>query len=166
MTDLLTADFAIRQLHGRYVDAVFRKDAAAFADCWCEDADWKIGGRHFSGRAAVVAGFAELAGYAERVLMMLGMPSLEIREGEATGRIYVTELIKRMDGGHSRTVGVYYDRYRGEGLEWRFASRHWNLYYRGPGDFSEAFFPGLDYGPPPAMPAADEPPLVQQPPAR
>lgn len=151
MIDLLTADFAIRQLHGRYVDAVFRKDAAAFAACWAPDAQWHIAGRHFAGQNAIAEGFVSLAGYAERVLMMLGMPVLDIGTGTAIGRIPVTELIKRSDGGHTRTVGVYDDRYAGQGLDWRFAERRWTLHYRGPGDFSEAFEKVEDPGPPPGV---------------
>ena len=44
MTDLVVADCAIRQLHARYIDAVWRKDIDAFVDCFAEDAEWKIGG--------------------------------------------------------------------------------------------------------------------------
>jgi ketosteroid isomerase-like protein len=149
MTDLLTTDFAIRQLHGRYVDAVFRKDVAAFSACWADNAEWFIAGRHFAGRDAIAEGFLALAGYAERVLMMLGMPVLDIGTGTARGRWPVTELIKRADGGHTRTVGVYEDRYVGSGLDWRFAERRWTLHYRGAGDFSDAFEVVADPGPPP-----------------
>lgn len=147
MTDLLTADFAIRQLQGRYVDAVFRKDVAAFAACWTEDAEWFIAGRHFVGRDAIAEGFVALAGYAERVLMMLGIPMLNIATDTARGRWPVTELIKRTDGGHTRTVGIYDDRYAGSGLGWQFTERRWTLHYRGAGDFSDAFEPVPDPGP-------------------
>lgn len=147
MTDLLTADFAIRQLHGRYVDAVFRKDVTAFAACWADNAEWFIAGRHFVGRDAIAEGFLALAGYAERVLMMLGMPVLDIGANSARGRWPVTELIKRVDGGHTRTVGVYDDCYVGSGLDWRFAERRWTLHYRGAGDFSDPFEVVPDPGP-------------------
>ncbi|MFA7586573.1 MAG: nuclear transport factor 2 family protein [Novosphingobium sp.] len=162
MSAILEADYGIRQLHGRYIDAVFRKDAVSFGRCFTDDAQWKIAGRHFSGRDAIVEGFLALAGYAERVLMFVGMPVLDIGDGEATGRLPVTEYVKARDGSHMRTIGVYHDRYRGQGMEWRFHARDWTLYYRGPGDFSEPFFPGIDYGPPPAMPDPGAPPLVQQ----
>lgn len=163
MIGLLAADFGIRQLHGRYIDAVFRKDTEAFAACFTGDAEWKIAGMHMCGREEIAEAFVKLSAAAERVLMFIGMPVLDIGEGTATGRIYVTEYVKRLDGGLMRTIGTYYDRYVGEGTDWRFLSRHWTLHYRGAGDFSEAFFHGFDYGPPPGMPAPDEPPQPRNP---
>lgn len=163
VSDLFAADFGIRQLHGRYIDAVFRKDADSFVACFTEDAEWKIAGLHMRGRAEIARTFLKLTETAERVLMFIGMPVLDIGEKTATGRVYVTEYVKRLDGGMMRTIGTYYDRYAGEGTDWRFRSRHWNLHYRGAGDFSEPFFHGLDYGPPPAMPAPDEPPEPRRP---
>ena len=152
MTDVLTAEYAIRQLHGRYIDAIWRKDAEAFAGCFTEDAEWKIAGMHLRGRAEIAGAFEKLTAPARRVLMFVTQPVLEIGEGTATGRVYATEYIKRLDGQALRTIGVYYDCYAGEGLRWRFRSRHWNLQYLGPVDFSEPFLDSPDYGPPPAMP--------------
>jgi ketosteroid isomerase-like protein len=163
VNELFAADFGIRQLHGRYVDAVFRKDTEAYAACFTEDAEWKIAGMHMRGREEIVETFLKLTASAERVFMLTGMPVLDIGTGTATGRIYVTEYVKRLDGGLMRTIGTYYDRYEGQGTEWRFRSRHWTLHYRGEGDFAEPFFTALDYGAPPAMPGLDEPPEPRRP---
>ena len=70
MTDVLIADYAIRQLHGRYVDATWRKDAAAFADCFAEDAEWKIAGMHLRGRAEIGATIQQV------LLISLGVGSI------------------------------------------------------------------------------------------
>jgi ketosteroid isomerase-like protein len=147
MTDLLTADYAIRQLHARFIDAAYRKDAAAFAACFTEDAEWKIAGQHFRGRAEIHAGFARLLGFVDRTLILISPPQLIIEKSTATGRVYVTELMKKADGESMRTIGLYTDRYAGTGLDWRFTSREWQLCYRGAPDLSAPFVEFPDPGP-------------------
>jgi ketosteroid isomerase-like protein len=44
MSDFVSAEIGIPQLHARYVDAVWRRDFKAFADCFAEDAEWRIAG--------------------------------------------------------------------------------------------------------------------------
>ena len=44
MSDFVAAEAGIRQLHARFVDAVWRKDADAFAECFAHDGEWKIAG--------------------------------------------------------------------------------------------------------------------------
>jgi hypothetical protein len=148
MIDLPLAEFGIRQLHGRYIDATWRRDPAAFGACFTEDAHWHIAGFHFAGRPEIEAGFERLMVPSKRVLMFIGTPVLEIGEGGAAGRVYVTEYQKRRDDTAGRTLGCYDDHYVGEGQHWRFRSRRWHLLYRGPADFSDPFLDGPDAGPP------------------
>ena len=44
MSRFVEAESAIRQLHARYIDAVWRQDPEAYGDCWAEDAHWKYMG--------------------------------------------------------------------------------------------------------------------------
>ena len=154
----LAADLAIRQLHARYIDAVWRKDEAAFTACFAPGAEWRIAGLHAVGREAIGEVFGRLIGPSVRVLMFAGMPCLQFSGATASGRVNITELVKRRDGESMRTLGVYYDRYRaaGEGEardgEWLFTERHWHLFYRGPPDLSADMIDAPEYGPPPAMP--------------
>lgn len=157
MTDILLADYGIRQLHSRYVDAVWRQDSAAFADCFSKNGEWKIATLHMRGREEIGGTFGKLLGVCERVQLILGIPLLDIGEGTATGRIHVTELAKMKDGTSAITIGIYYDRYVEEDGAWRFSWRHWGLHYRGPFDLSEDFTECPDYGPPPGLPGFDEP---------
>jgi len=55
--DLLLAELAIRQLHVKYADAVWRKDFVAFGDCFAEDCEWRIGGMILRGRDEIVHSF-------------------------------------------------------------------------------------------------------------
>lgn len=158
MTEELAAICAIRQLHARYVDAVWRRDTADFLGCFTADAEWKIAGRHMRGQPEIAAGFEVMTEPAERVLMLVGPPVLELTgERQAAGRTPITELIKLRDGRGVRTIGTYYERFVEQGGRWRIQWRHWNLYYYGPLDLSAEFYAPPEYGPPPGMPAADEP---------
>jgi len=163
MTDLVIAEYGIRQLHARFADAVWRKDPEAYADCFAEDAEWKIATMHIRGRADIGGTFAKLLAACARVQIIAGTPLLEIGQGTATGRIQITELAKMADGSSAMTLGVYYDRYVEEAGRWRFQWRHFGLHYRGPTDLSAALVECPDYGPPPGIPGSDEPTFTRRP---
>lgn len=157
MSEFVETECAIRQLHARFVDAVWRQDAECFARCFDEDGEWKIAGLNMRGRAEIASNFSRLLGLCERVQLLLGAPLLDVAAQGVTGRMQVTELAKLKDGTSALTLGVYYDRYKSIGSEWVFTSRHWVLHYRGPVDLSGPILDGKDYGAPPAMPDPDEP---------
>lgn len=161
MTDFIVADSGIRQLHARFIDAVWRKDAEAFGECFAEQAEWKIAGMHFRGRTEIGATFGKLMAACARVQIIMGLPILDVGQGTAAARVNVTELAKMTDGSSAMTLGVYYDRYVEEGGRWRFQWRHFSLHYRGPIDLSAPLVESPDYGPPPGMPGADEPTLTR-----
>lgn len=154
---LLLAESGIRQLYARYADAVWRKDSASFGDCFTEDAVWKIAGRTVTGRADIVSLFEMTLVPSERVMMWVGIPLLDLGRGTASGRTQVTELIKRKDGSARRTLAIYYDRFVEAAAVWRFQWHHFNLAYLGPTNLSAAYLDCADYGPPPAMPGAEDP---------
>jgi uncharacterized protein (TIGR02246 family) len=156
MTEFVVADSGIRQLHARFIDAVWRKDADAFAQCFARDAEWKIAGQHFRGRAEIGATIGKLLAACARVQIMAGTPLLEVGQGTATGRIQMTELARMADGSSAMTLGVYYDRYLEVEERWLFQWRHFALHYRGPVDLSADLVDSPDYGPFPGMPAPDE----------
>lgn len=162
MTDFMAAESGIRQLYARFIDAVWRKDADAFGDCFAEDGEWKIAGMHMHARAEIGGTIAKLLGGCERVLIIMGIPVLEVGQGTATGRVHITEFAKMGDGSSAMTIGVYYDRYVEQGDRWRFQWRHFGLHYRGPSDLSAPFVECPDYGPPPGMPGADEPTFTRR----
>ena len=162
MTDFATADAGIRQLHARFIDAVWRKDAEAFANLFAKDGEWKIAGFHFRGRDEIGPGFAKLLGVCQRVQLILGPPLLDVGNGEATSRMSVTEIAKMNDGAGAITMGVYYDRYVEEDGAWRFKMRHWGFHYRGPLELNGLWtdYPDFALG---DMPAPDAPTYVRKP---
>lgn len=157
---LAEAECAIRQLHARYADAVWRKDAESFAACFAEDAVWRIAGAELAGVAAIRAGFEAFMGGVERSLMTFRTPIVTI-DGEGAGgisaRTYVTEQNKYRDRPAATTIGIYYERFAERDGALRFAWRHWQMYYYGPADLSTEIHPAAEFGPPPGMPGKGEP---------
>lgn len=156
MNEFVRAEAAIRQLHGRYVDAVFRKDVEAFGDCFAEDAEWRVGGRIMRGRGEVMAFMRGVFPQFNRLLMTFRTPILQLGDGVATGRTYVSENSQFADGRPYAPIGIYFERFFDEGDKWRFKWRLFQTNYSGPPDFSGEFYDVPDYGRPPAMPPLDE----------
>jgi hypothetical protein len=156
MTDFLKAEAGIRQLHARCADAVWRKDAAAFGDCFTREGEWRIAGLVMKGSDHIGQMFGQIMTGFDHVLMTFRTPILEVGDGIATGRTYVTEQSAFADGKRTLAISTYYERFAEEGDRWRFSWRLFQLHYLGPADLSGSFFENKDYGPPPAMPPLDE----------
>ncbi|MDE2596693.1 MAG: nuclear transport factor 2 family protein [Sphingomonadales bacterium] len=155
MTTLAEADAGIRQLHARYTDAVWRKDAQAFADCFTEDGEWRISGMVLKGRAEIEATIARILANFEAVLISFRTPLLDVSQSRATGRTYIDERCAWKNGNRNISIGRYYEYFVEQGGIWRFEWRLFELHYRGPPDMTGTFFDHPDYGPPPAMPPRD-----------
>jgi hypothetical protein len=133
------AESGIRQLHARCIDAVWRKDAAAFADCFTADGEWIIAGVHARGRAQLKIEFDQFLGLNERVLMHFGAPILSVEDGSAVGRTHVYEDVKTIDGRGMKTIGTYHERFVLAGDLWLFAWRRFDMRYFGSPDLSGPF---------------------------
>lgn len=160
--DLMTIEYGIRELHARNVDATWRKDAAEFAGCFTEEAEWRIGGAVLKGRANIAETFALLLGRVDGAFMQYGTPQLATNADGVVGRTYVVEY-RFVNGQVSRSLGCYHEWFAQEQGVWRFARRYWTMIHASdavPAGPMEAFG---DFGAFPGMPAEDEPP---QPPAR
>jgi ketosteroid isomerase-like protein len=161
MTDLMAAEFAIRQLQARYADALWHKDPDSFAALFTRDGEWKISGMHMRGREEIRQTFAKYMVHLDRCLMTFRTPIVDVVDGVLTSRTYVTEQNKFADGQAASTLGIYYERFAEEEGRLLFRWRHWNMYYIGPADLSEKFYPVKEFGPPPGFPAPDDPTTVR-----
>lgn len=155
MTDFVKAEAGIRQLHARCADAVWRKDAAAFGDCFTKDGEWRIAGMVMKGSDTIAERFSQILAGFDRVLMTFRTPILEVGSGIASGRTYVTEQSAIADGTRALAISTYYERFVEEGDRWLFSWRLFQLHYMGPADLTGTWFDNVDYGPPPSMPAFD-----------
>lgn len=148
---------AIRDLHARYADAVWRKDFAAFGACFTTDAEWRIGGLELRGRTQILQAIETILGNFHRVLITFQSPILDITEKGVSGRTYIQEQVARTDGSANISIGRYYEHFALEDGRWRLAWRLFQLHYSGPPDLSGRFHDWDDYGAPPGMPPPDAP---------
>lgn len=155
MTDLATADAAIRQLHARYIDAVWRADYDAFADCFALDCEWRIADRVVRGRTGAVEFIKLMLADFDCLFISLGTPVLNVGDGEATGRTYFNARNRLKSGEAFAPIGVYYERFVDEGDRWRFKWRLFQTHYKGPPDMSGELVANPHYGSPPGFPPPD-----------
>jgi uncharacterized protein (TIGR02246 family) len=153
----LTPAEAIGQLHADYTDAVWRKDLAAFGDCFTEDAEWRIAARVVRGRAAIMQFMGAAFPKYRWIMLNFRTPSLTFKDGTASGRTYVSEQSVLADGRPYSPIGVYYEHFVEQADRWRFSWRLFHTAYLGPPDLSGTFFENPDFGAPPAMPPQDAP---------
>jgi uncharacterized protein (TIGR02246 family) len=156
MSDFVTAECGIRQLQARFVDAVWRQDADAFAQCYTPDGEWKIAGMHMRGREELADACRKLLGRCSHIQLMPQPAILEIDGDQAIGRQHMIELARMLDGSSAMTIGLNYDRYAFVEGRWRIRWRHWTTHYRGPTDMSGPFVNAPDFGAFPGMPGADD----------
>lgn len=118
---------AIRALIDRYSDAVFRRDAADWGDCWAEDARWTLMGTEVAGRAAIVGLWSQaMAGF--KFVAFFAQPGVIAVIGDsATGRVWTHEVLEAADGTVSRPIGRYDDDYVRTAGGWRFAARRYEM---------------------------------------
>src|SRR6202042_226654 len=114
----------------------WRKDFGAFGDCFTEDAEWRIAGNIFRGRTNIVETIARVMGDYKRVLMTFRAPLIEVGNGVASARTYVTEDRAVIKGRPGMSIGRYYERIVDQGGCWRFKWRLFQLLYLGPPDLS------------------------------
>jgi len=155
MRQFAAIEAGIRQLHARYTDAVWRKDAAAFAACFASDGEWRISGMVLTGRMQIEQTIAAIFAKMHRVLITFRTPLLDISGGAITARTMIDERVAWTDGNTNVSIGRYYERFVEEDGRWLFAWRLFELHYRGSPDLTGDWFEHPDYGPPPAMPPLD-----------
>ena len=159
MIDLRGIEAQIRQLHARYTDAVWRKDAAAFAQCFAPDGEWRISGMVMRGREEIAETIERILARMNRVLFTYGDPVIDLVDGQPVVRVMVNERVSWATGEANISIGRYFERFVEHDGQWVFGWRLFELHYRGPPDLSGEWYDHPDPGPPPAMPPLDRMPL-------
>lgn len=119
---------AIRERIESYNDAVFRRDADDWAECWAEDAEWQVGDHAASGRAAIRELWLELMGALDAAAMYVNHGAVAVTGDGADARCYMLELLKRPDGSQMLVSGRYDDRLRRDSDgQWRFVTRSYTI---------------------------------------
>lgn len=120
-------ELAIRRLLEAYADAVFRRDANAWAATWAEDGVWSLMGAEIAGRAAIVTAWrSAMAGFPVAAFFCQPGP-IRIDGDRATGRSYTNEVLKTADGAIRRVAGAYDDTFVRTTEGWRFCARRFDV---------------------------------------
>ncbi len=157
MNAFVETEAAIRQLHAKYTDAVWRKDLQAFGDCFTDDAEWRISGLVLKGRDQIVELMRKGFAHYQCILLNFRTPLLEVSDGGACGRTYVSEQSIFNDGSAYAPIGIYYERFVERDGAWKFSWRLFHTCYVGPPDMSGELFEVPDFGAWPNMPPLDAP---------
>lgn len=126
---------AIHELVATYGDAVTRRDGDAWADCWAEDAVWRLpaipGMEEVKGRASIRAAWeAAMPGWPKQVnIQTLG--AVTAVGNCANGHVYTHELNTDTAGLTQRWTGKYTDTYTKRDGRWRIASRSYEVLHIG-----------------------------------
>lgn len=145
---LAMAEFAIRQLHARYADACWRKDADAMRALFAADGVWDFSSGPQRGGDAIARFLGGGFGHYRHICVTMGTPIVSLSGERAAARTYLVEQGLLADGAPYRTVGHYAERFVEEGARWLFAWRQFQPWYSGPPDMRGGFADLADPGPP------------------
>lgn len=129
---LAMAEVAIRQLHARYGDACWRKDAEAMRALFAPDGVWDFSSGPQRGGEAIARFLAGGFGHYRHIFVTMGTPIVSLTGEGAVARTHVVEQGLLADGAPYRTEGQYTERFIEEGAAWLFAWRQFQPWYSGP----------------------------------
>ncbi|MCB1695323.1 MAG: nuclear transport factor 2 family protein [Pseudomonadales bacterium] len=132
-------ELALARLMSRYVDAVHRRDASAWAATWSEDACWNLMGTQVSGKANIVALWQQVMAGFEFALMLPSSCLFSIDGDTASGHWYLQEHTRDREGLAGSSISRYLDTYSKRNGQWLYQSRHYGIIYHGAPDLSGSY---------------------------
>lgn len=131
---------AISELVHHYADAVVRRDAEQWAHCWASDARWVLSPeRTVEGRDAIASLWRKAMGGFSAVVQTVHNGAVVVDGATASGRWYINENFRRVDGTPGILLAYYDDTYALIDGAWLFMSRELVRQYQGPPDLSAPF---------------------------
>lgn len=131
-SDDFTSQIAIRDLVGRFTDAVNRRAPKEVADLFAEDGAWHVPGVPSAvGHAAITDLLAGLLENFTRLIQLTHSGHVDVFGETATATWYITERAADSAGNTFEFTGVYADRLvKTEKDGWRFAERSFSFLHR------------------------------------
>lgn len=134
-------ELALRNLMARYVDAVNRSDADAWAATWDDDGSWNLLGNAVSGKANILALWQQMMAGFEFALMMPSSCLFSIDGDTASGHWYLQEFTRDKQGNTGTVLSRYRDTCIRRDHQWLYQSRHYEIIYHGAADLSGNYTP-------------------------
>jgi len=134
MTDQAAAldRLAIREVIERYTDALNRRDFAAMAALFTDDAGWSVDAPfnlRFEG-AAIATSIAAMIGRHAFLLQMTHAIVVDVEGDHAVAHTTIHEVAQAADGASGlNSFGLYHDRLVRTAEGWRFVERRFAPFY-------------------------------------
>jgi ketosteroid isomerase-like protein len=121
----------IEALRGEYTDAVMMHDYERLATLFTPDGAVRMPDvpAEAVGREAIRAGIERLQGQLEFFVQTTHPGVITLDGDTASGRAYLSELIRMRDGSSHLNYAIYHDRYQRTPDGWKFAERVYELRY-------------------------------------
>lgn len=145
---LVAAENAIRQIHARYADACWRRDADALRDCFTADGVWDFSTGAKRGPDEIAAFLAIGFGHYQRILVTGGTPIVALTPDGAQARTWMVEDGVKADGERYRLIGHYSERFVEQQGRWRLSWRKYQPHFSGQAGMTGEFLDVPDPGAP------------------
>jgi len=133
MTDFQTiADrVEIEALRGEYTDAAMMHDRARMASLFTPDGVLRMPNVpvELTGREEIRTGGERLQAQWDFFVQTTHPGSIQLHGDTATGRAYLQELVRTVDGRQQLNFAIYHDRYQRTAEGWKFTERVYEVRY-------------------------------------
>ena len=140
-TNNLEDEIALRNLMGKYTDAVNRYDADSWISTWAEDASWNLLGTPVEGRDNILGLWQQMMSGFDFAIMMPNSCLFQVDGDSATGHWYLHEYTRDKEGNTMTILSRYEDTYIKEDEQWLFKIRNYSFIYHGGPDLSGTYTP-------------------------
>ncbi|WP_317928882.1 nuclear transport factor 2 family protein [Halioxenophilus sp. WMMB6] len=119
----------IRELIEQFANAAMVINVEKWGDTWANEGTWNLPSfkTPVSGKANVIAAFAEKMAYVDYMSMISVPDSLQIEGNKASCQTFCRELIYPKAGGRVIVVGYFDDEFIKEDGRWKFLSRFYTV---------------------------------------
>lgn len=121
----------IEALRGEFSDAAMMRDRARLASLFTPDGALRMPNipAELVGREAIRAGAERLQSQWDFFVQTTHPGTIQIDGDTATGRAYIQELARTLDGRQGLNFAIYHDRYQRTPDGWKFAERVYEVRY-------------------------------------
>ncbi|MGN9790551.1 LUD domain-containing protein [Streptomyces sp. OZ13] len=121
----------IEALRGEFTDAVMMRDRPRLASLFTTDGVLRMPDipAEQIGREEILAGGERLQSQWDFFVQNTHPGTIQLEGDTATGRAYIQELARTLDGRQGLNYAVYHDRYRRTEEGWKFAERVYEIRY-------------------------------------
>ncbi|GGV27468.1 hypothetical protein GCM10010277_09040 [Streptomyces longisporoflavus] len=121
----------IEALRGEFTDAAMMRDRPRLASLFTPDGVLRMPDVpvELTGRGAILAGAEQLQSRLDFFVQTTHPGTIQIDADRASGRAYIQELVRTLDGRQGLNYAIYHDRYQRTDEGWKFAERVYEVRY-------------------------------------